>query len=482
MAGISTNSLGRTTKAGEGTAFVFDMSDPVKKFQNLIIQEHQSKKKAEAEKAKINADNASKFRSDAIKMTDKIRYQDLPYFQNRINDMITQMSYMNEPLNPMSPDYPKSTQLLMSLATDAKASEQLAGVEKQLYAQYKTHKDLISPEEWERVTTKIFNNDIGNIIANKDDLSYSPTLNIRDYTMAEFSAKTGKPYLDAAQKTLNAYKKEVNDKGLALDINNNVKDNILPELIAGYATILKEGQKTQYNYSKATDEEMLQYATDIITPLYTKTFYNENKDQDQKLAQAKFEEQKRQFEKKFNLESQKFAHTKSLSEVKTSEMEALFQTIANGGSWSRMVFSNKIIRDPKTNNEVLTGASELITDANGIPIAIKTKTYSFDDKLKPTEELNPIITPLRDSKGNYTYSTSQLYRVGNMASIESKSPMTNYYIDENGDYQLIQNKPNAVGTKTTNVTKNSGSNTNINSNSNNTPANKQEDLRKKYQY
>jgi len=280
MVGISTNPLGRTQQAGQGTAFIYNGNNPLDKLYNVVLQQQQQKAKAKGEKDKLTQQSANDLRTNILKITDKVRFNDIPEIQGHIDEIFDYLKTTDgDAFNPMSPNFAELNKKLANLNTIAGGSQNLAQLEKDALNKYNTNPTKFDKEEYDRFFKYISSNPTSTIMANQNDPNYSLQIKERLLTPDEYITKS--KILPNAIKVASKYADTYKDANLTDEMQKDLNETKF-ELIQNLNDDLLYQQEQGRIDNNLTPDELLSYATSKIEPLFKKIGYDPNKDEDQK--------------------------------------------------------------------------------------------------------------------------------------------------------------------------------------------------------
>ena len=111
--------------------------------------------------------------------------------------------------------------------------------------------------------------------------------------------------------------------------------------------------------------------------------------------------------------------------------------------------SNQTIQHPTTGEIVVTGAFKPIKNKLGKVTGISIETFTEDPNTGALTKKGVLNSPILDKSGNPVYSTTQIYKSAFQTSTKGKTPITNYTINEDGDFEFIEDDQKPVGSKKT---------------------------------
>lgn len=455
---MTNTAIASTQRAGEGDAVILgNNSQPV---INTILQIGERNKQGAAQSKLLNdkqkQENATKFYQNLAGLKSKIWDADLPRATEKIDNLITKaIDFQKKGINPFDP---QNMGAYIDLYGDIEKLQLFQEASKSSEQQYlKAFQSLNSDK------TELYDKGKG-ITALQEYRNLDPLERLKltiDLPKAAYNSIVGTDKaLGDTMKLITANAKVLNDKGLVTEANDAVLKNkpaFIQSALGLHTAAIQQG--------RITPEKVMQDASDYFDANIRTALYNPNKDEDQKLQEEKLQEQKRHNRATEGLDWQKFQYTKAMNEVKSTEVDDLFKSIQQGLPVSTMSLSNQSIQNPKTGEMVITGAFKPVINKKGNVVGIEIETFTEKDGVITPK--GSITSPIVDSKGNPVYSTSQIYKSAFATSSKSKSPVTNYTVDENGDFVLIQEDQKPVGSRQSNSIKTStvskGANTDNNS-------------------
>lgn len=446
-----------TTQAGEGDAVIFGRESklsPIDNILNLGAQKQKAKAQSALLKQKLSNDNQQGFYKQLQDMRSKVWDADLPEVNKQIDDLVKfNIDAQKNGVDPFS-----------DVAHLAENSGRLAKIEA-----YATS-GILQSQKYSDGLKAISKGKIGDDDINVAESikSYNDWKNLPKeersitepqivYAPIDVESRLNKQVLPSIKSAIQTYAQEYTDNSTKDDATLKLKDFFKQkeiEALSGLAPKVQQGLLTEDDAIKKVRDYFKPY--DNVGALY-----NNNKDQDQSLAIRKQNEVEAYHQKLYDLASKKFQFTKSMSEIKNTEVDDLFNSIIGGLPVSTSALAGQDIRNPKTNEIVKTGTFEPIRDGNGKITGIKIATYKAVTNPETQEvTLQPagyINSPLVSKEGKPIYSTTQIYQSKFANSVKSKTPATNYFLNDNNEFEIIDENQQTVGAKKTNSEGNSGS-------------------------
>lgn len=477
MAGISTNPLGRTQQAGQGTAFIYEpMSrvNPLDRLYNNVLQEKARKDKLKIEQDKLNQKAGEDLRKNILDVNSKIRMQDMGLAQKYISEIMDFANNNSDWSNPNSSSFIEMSKMLSNLGTFSNASQSYKEMEMKNLANMKDF-DVEDAERWSNNPLKSDILTIQNEVAKGNPL-YNLTINPKMYTPEEVFKKTG-----FTQSVLSGAKMY---KTLLYNAKSVEEQNAILDQLGYDATIsglqnLKNMQNEGRLSSKLTDDELLEMSINHVTPLIQTTIYDPTKDKQLQLGWARLAETIRKNNMEFNFKQQQ-----AQKENTEFRVDKIFEDAGNGGHNSLETI--KSVLEDGEKFEVLSGADLMKHKTGGF--------LGFGGK-NETRTQFPDGTPINQNTNYFAYTTKEGKTIYGDASnpeiiakfasnivgkkIEAKMSADKTgagynYASDNTQPKIVVGKTYTVGAGTT--TKTSNSTTTTKKSSGNI------DLRNKYKY
>lgn len=437
---MTNTAIASTQRAGEGDAVILgNNSQPA---INTILKIGERNKQGAAQSKLLNdkqkQENATKFYQNLAGLKSKIWDADLPRATEKIDNLITKaIDFQKKGINPFDP---QNMGAYIDLYGDIEKLQLFQEASKSSEQQYlKAFQSLNSDK------TELYDKGKG-ITALQEYRNLDPLERLKltiDLPKAAYNSIVGTDKaLGDTMKLITANAKVLNDKGLVTEANDAVLKNkpaFIQSALGLHTAAIQQG--------RITPEKVMQDASDYFDANIRTALYNPKKDEDQKLQEEKLQEQKRHNRATEGLNWQKFQYTKAMNEVKSTEVDDLFNSIQKGLPVSTMALSNQSIQNPKTGEMVITGAFKPVKNKEGKVVGIEIETFTEKDGVVTPK--GSITSPIIDSKGNPVYSTSQIYKSAFATSSKSKTPVTNYTINEDGDFEFIEDDQKPVGSKKT---------------------------------
>lgn len=454
---MTNTAIASTQRAGEGDAVILgNNSQPV---INTILQIGERNKQGAAQSKLLNdkqkQENATKFYQNLAGLKSKIWDADLPRATEKIDNLITKaIDFQKKGINPFDP---QNMGAYIDLYGDIEKLQLFQEASKSSEQQYlKAFQSLNSDK------TELYDKGKG-ITALQEYRNLDPLERLKltiDLPKAAYNSIVGTDKaLGDTMKLITANAKVLNDKGLVTEANDAVLKNkpaFIQSALGLHTAAIQQG--------RITPEKVMQDASDYFDANIKTALHDQTVDENQKLQEEKLQEQKRHNRATEGLNWQKFQYIKAMNEVKSTEVDDLFKSIQKGLPVSAMALSNQSIQNPKTGEMVITGAFKPVKNKEGKVVGIEIET--FTEKYGVVTPKGSITSPIIDSKGNPVYSTSQIYKSAFATSSKSKTPVTNYTVDENGNFILIQEDQKPVGSKQSNSIKTSTASKDANTDNN----------------
>lgn len=451
--------IASTQKEGQGDAVVLGNNTPNVITTLLKRNEQEGKAKAQGKllTQKQTQDNKAKFFQNLSGLKDKVWYKDIPEITQKVTDLVGKAVQMQK--SGVDPFDPTNTAAYTEIFGDVEKIGLLQGASKSAEERYNKAVTLLNQDKegiYDKMKLLESMNKFENIPSIEERAKYDIPV---AYAPVDYQTKLDKTLGDNIKSQL-AVAKAYNDKDMvkeANDIISAIKTSTIPAGIALFSRELQTGQ------AKSPDE-VVEQVNKWVDQYQQKALYDPTKNN-----QLEFQKQKetnieahRAWNRDFN--ERKFGYTKSQSMPKTPEVDKLFETIKKGGSIGKNVFAGLTLTETGTNTKFITGKSKLIKGANGNIIGIATERFKVPEKEgeSPSKKYpTPYITYLYDKDGNDISSSQQLYTQSLIRSNVTKAPITNYTIDDNGNYvkidetQPLVNQKRTNNESTTSTTKNS---------------------------
>jgi hypothetical protein len=453
---MTNTAIASTQQAGQGDAVILgNNSQPA---GNTLLQIGARKQQQNAQEKLLNQkqkqDNATKFYQNLAGLKERIWDADLGRATEKVNELVNKaIDYQKKGINPFDP---QNMGAYMDLYGDVEKLQLFQEASKSAEQQYL------------KGYTSINNDKLGvfdhnkSITALESYKNYEPLERAKltiDLPLAPYNsiALTDKTLGDTMNLiTQNA--KVLNDAGLVADANDAVLKNkpaFMESALGLHQTAIQQG--------RITPEQVLKDASDYFDANIKKALYDPTKDEDQAFAKAKQADLNADRARRFKLASEKFQFAKSLQEIKSTEVDDLFKSISEGLPVSSMALANQTIQNPKTGELVITGAFTPIKNKNNEVVGVNIETFKEveENGVKKIVKQGNITSPILDSKKNPVYSTTQIYKSAFATSSKNKAPVTNYTVNETGDFELIEKDQKQVGAKQTQSEKTSKSTTKV---------------------
>jgi len=446
-----------TTQAGEGDAVIFGRESrlsPIDNILNLGAQKQKAKAQSALLKQKLSNDNQQGFYKQLQDIRSKVWDADLPEVNKQIDDLVKfNIDAQKNGVDPFS-----------DVAHLAENSGRLAKIEA-----YATS-GILQSQKYSDGLKAISKGKIGDDDINVAESikSYNDWKNLPKeersitepqivYAPIDTEKILGKQYDGNIKALVATYGNDRQDKKLSEDATKIMRESLRKMELEAYTKLQPWVDRGMITPEDAATKIRSYFSkNDDLATLYDKTV-----DENQSLAIRKQNEVEAYHQKLYDLASKKFQFTKSMSEIKNTEVDDLFNSIIGGLPVSTSALAGQDIRNPKTNEIVKTGTFEPIRDANGKITGIKIATYKAVTNPETQEvTLQPagyINSPLVSKEGKPIYSTTQIYQSKFANSVKSKTPATNYFLNDNNEFEIIDENQQTVGARKTNSEGNSGS-------------------------
>lgn len=446
-----------TTQAGEGDAVIFGRESklsPIDNILNLGAQKQKAKAQSALLKQKLSNDNQQGFYKQLQDIHSKVWSRDLPEITDKINDVIKYtIDAQRNGIDPFS-----------DAATQAEIYGRLGNIQATAGAslndkmQYETRRKELAADQLkeqnynlDKSLTDLDKRYTGKTVADRSLLpDFKPTFNT--YSV-----------IPALDKVMGDNVKEVFKSAKVYSDAGNVKDAnaMLEAAKQPFIQTALQQAASMIAIGRTTPEAVAQEASDYWDSQKKTALYDPLKVNTLELARTKEANLQAYRARLIDLASKKFQFTKSMSEIKNTEVDDLFNSIIGGLPVNTSALAGQDIRNPKTNEIVKTGTFEPIRDGNGKITGIKIATYKAVTNPETQEvTLQPagyINSPLVSKEGKPIYSTSQIYQSKFANSVKSKTPATNYFLNDNNEFEIIDENQQTVGARKTNSEGNSGS-------------------------
>lgn len=386
MVGISTNPLGRTQQAGQGTAFIYEplsKTNPLDKLYNSILQEKARKDKMKIEQEKLKQKSGQDLRKNILDVNSKIRMQDMGLAQKYISEIMDFANNNSDWSNPNSSSFIEMSKMLSNLGTFSNASQSYKEMEMKNLANMKDF-DVEDAERWSNNPLKSDILTIQNEVAKGNPL-YNLTINPKMYTPEEVFKKTG-----FTQSVLSGAKMY---KTLLYNAKSVEEQNAILDQLGYDATIsglqnLKNMQNEGRLSSKLTDDELLEMSINHVTPLIQTTIYDPTKDKQLQLGWARLAETIRKNNMEFNFKQQQ-----AQKEITEFNVDEIFNDAGSGGKNSLDLIRN-VLED-----------NESFKIVNGSDLTnVKTKGFLGSGAKEEKRTKFPDGTPINENAKYYEYT------------------------------------------------------------------------------
>ena len=445
-----------TTQAGEGDAVIFGRESrlsPIDNILNLGAQKQKAKAQSALLKQKLSNDNQQSFYKELQDLNSKVWSRDLQEVSEQINEAIQYtIDAQRKGEDPFSDTIHKAE--LWGRIGKIQAT---AGASLNDKLQYEARRKEIAADQMkdknynaEKSLSDLDARYKGKVADRALLPDFKPTFN--EYTVI--------PQLD---KVMGDNVKDVFKSAKVYSDAGNVKDAnaMLEAAKQPFIQTALQQAASMIAIGRTTPEAVAQEASDYWDSQKKTALYDPLKVNTLELARTKEANLQAYRARLINLANKKFQFTKSMSEIKNTEVDDLFNSIIGGLPVNTSALAGQDIRNPKTNEIVKTGTFEPIKDANGKITGIKIATYkAVTDPETQEVTLQPagyINSPLVSKEGKPIYSTSQIYQSKFANSVKSKTPATNYFLNDNNEFEIIDENQQTVGAKKTNSEGNSGS-------------------------
>lgn len=386
MAGISSNPLGRTQQAGQGTAFIYEplsKTNPLDKLYNSILQEKARKDKMKIEQEKLKQKSGQDLRNTILKTNSKIRMQDMGLAQQYIDEIMNFASDNPGFDYPNSPAFIEMSNMLGKLATFSSASQSQKELEKKFLSNVKDY----DVEDMDRFQTYILGSNILDI--QKGIEANDPKFNLmiapREYTAEEVFKKTG--FTQSVLSGAKMYKTLLYNAKTAEE-QNTILDQLGYDAAISGLQNLKNMQNEGRLSSKLTDDELLEMSINHVTPLIQTTLYDPTKDNALSLGWAKLAETIRNNNRNFNFKQQQ-----AQKEITEFNVDEIFNDAGNGGKNSLDLIRN-VLED-----------NESFKIVNGSDLTnVKTKGFLGSGAKEEKRTKFPDGTPINENAKYYEYT------------------------------------------------------------------------------
>ena len=439
---MTNTAIASTQRAGEGDAVILgNNSQPV---INTILKIGERNKQGAAQSKLLNdkqkQENATKFYQNLAGLKSKIWDADLPRATEKIDNLITKaIDYQKKGINPFDP---QNMGAYIDLYGDIEKLQLFQEASKSSEQQYlKAFQSLNSDK------TELYDKGKG-ITALQEYRNLDPLERLKltiDLPKAAYNSIVGTDKaLGDTMKLITANAKVLNDKGLVTEANDAVLKNkpaFLQSALSLHTSAIKEG--------RITAEQVLKDAGDYFDANIRTALHDPTVDENQKLAKVKEANLQADRKRRADLAQQKFQFMKSMSEVKSPEVDDLFLSIQEGLPVSSMALANQTIQHPTTGEIVVTGAFKPIKNKLGKVTGISIEIFTEDPNTGALTKKGVLNSPILDKSGNPVYSTTQIYKSAFQTSTKGKTPITNYTMNEDGDFEFIEDDQKPVGGKKT---------------------------------
>lgn len=439
---MTNTAIASTQQAGEGDAVILgNNSQPV---ANTLLQIGARKQQQDAQSKLLNQkqkqENATKFYSNLSGLKEKIWDADLSRASEQVNALVSKaIDYQKKGINPFEP---QNMGAYMDLYGDVEKLQLFQEASKSAEQQYLKGFQSLNNDK-----TELYDKDKSitalQTYRNMDPLERAKiTIDLpkAPYNSIALTDKT----LGGTMKLITSNAKVLNDIGLVTEANEAVLKNkpaFIQSALGLHTAAIQQG--------RITPEKVMQDASDYFDANIRTALYNPNKDEDQQLAKVKEANLQADRKRRADLAQQKFQFMKSMSEVKSPEVDDLFLSIQEGLPVSSMALANQTIQHPTTGEIVVTGAFKPIKNKLGKVTGISIETFTEDPNTGALTKKGVLNSPILDKSGNPVYSTTQIYKSAFQTSTKGKTPITNYTINEDGDFEFIEDDQKPVGSKKT---------------------------------
>lgn len=386
MAGISSNSLGRTQQAGQGTAFIYEplsKTNPLDKLYNSILLEKARKDKLKIEQDKLNQKTGEDLRKNILDVNSKIRMQDMGLAQKYISEIMDFANNNSDWSNPNSSSFIEMSKMLSNLGTFSNASQSYKEMEMKNLANMKDF-DVEDAERWSNNPLKADILTIQSEIAKGNPL-YNLTINPKMYTPEEVFKKTG--FTQSVLSGAKMYKTLLYNAKTAEE-QNTILDQLGYDAAISGLQNLKNMQNEGRLSSKLTDDELLEISINHVTPLIQTTLYDPTKDNALSLGWAKLAETIRNNNRNFNFKQQQ-----AQKEITEFNVDEIFNDAGSGGKNSLDLIRN-VLED-----------NESFKIVNGSDLTnVKTKGFLSSGAKEEKRTKFPDGTPINENTKYYEYT------------------------------------------------------------------------------
>lgn len=439
---MTNTAIASTQRAGEGDAVILgNNSQPV---INTILQIGERNKQGAAQSKLLNdkqkQENATKFYQNLAGLKSKIWDADLLRATEKIDNLITKaIDYQKKGINPFDP---QNMGAYIDLYGDIEKLQLFQEASKSAEVLYNKGIDLINKDLDHNIDQKSYFEKLTNLKKTDPLLRYNVDT---EPTLAQYESITGtKKVLGSVLKDIQTNAKILNDKGLVDEINQSILDNkpkFIESALALHAPAIAKG--------RTTTEKVIQENSDLFDASIKEAGYDPTKVNELAFKKEQQADLNADRARRFKLASEKFQFAKSMSEVKSPEVDDLFLSIQEGLPVSSMALANQTIQHPTTGEIVVTGAFKPIKNKLGKVTGISIETFTEDPNTGALTKKGVLNSPILDKSGNPVYSTTQIYKSAFQTSTKGKTPITNYTINEDGDFEFIEDDQKPVGSKKT---------------------------------
>lgn len=386
MAGISTNPLGRTQQAGQGTAFIYEpMSrvNPLDRLYNNVLQEKARKDKLKIEQDKLNQKAGEDLRDTILNANSKIRMQDMGLAQKYISEIMDFANNNSDWSNPNSNSFIEMSKMLSNLGTFSNASQSYKEMEMKTLANMKDY-DVEDAKRWSDNLLKADILTIQSEIAKGNPL-FNINIKPKMYTPEEVFKKTG--FTQSVLSGAKMYKTLLYNAKTAEE-QNTILDQLGYDAAISGLQNLKNMQNEGLLSSKLTDDELLEMSINHVTPLIQTTLYDPTKDKALSLGWAKLAETIRNNNRNFNFKQQQ-----AQKEITEFNVDEIFNDAGSGGKNSLDLIRN-VLED-----------NESFKIVNGSDLTnVKTKGFLGSGAKEEKRTKFPDGTPINENAKYYEYT------------------------------------------------------------------------------
>lgn len=443
MAEISTNPLGRTQRTGQGTAFVYkplSNVNPLDRLYNTVLKQQQNKVKQKIEGDKIRIEAGKDLRSQTLKVFDKLRPADIPLAQQYIEEIFKEVENAPNFSDPMSPDFQKVQEKLAQINVFANSSEAFKKSEDNSSNKWNTRPDEFDPKSKELLDLLRTKTTLE--VANDPVLQSYLTLNPRKLSIGEVVSdnKLLTPIKDAVK----FYNSVQNDKALRDKFQKSLDDDIFPMAKIDMVNELLKLQEQGRLDPNLTNDDIIKAVDDKLNVYKKQIGYNQNKDQDQQLAQDKFA---------FDKEYKKALLAQGWQRIKNAQKEPQQTNVVEmlTGAINGEKTTNKAIKDIPTGDILGYNSKDepiyaiygyMQKDGNDIIVEVKDP--------RTNEVIRKERTNILDNNGIFSAGNSNLYK--NVQSYAIKNNFSYGGTDTKANIQVKNQAPTTKGKVSTKQT------------------------------